>query len=80
MAMLRFCKAIRPAAGFAVDEAPTHSKHTAELFAMVLDNGRILDEVTCVSWVVTIHETMEAEFSLGELYEGVVHQDAAAVA
>jgi hypothetical protein len=45
MAMLRFCKAIRPAAGFAVAEAPSHSKHTAELFGMVRDNARILEEV-----------------------------------
>jgi len=41
MAMLRFCKA----PGFHVDEAPSHSKHTAKLYAQVRDNGRILDEV-----------------------------------
>jgi hypothetical protein len=39
MAMLRFCKTMVPAAGFAVDEAPSHSKHPAELFAMVRDNA-----------------------------------------
>jgi hypothetical protein len=38
-------KTIRPASGFNVDDAPTTSAHsTAELFAQVRDNGRILDD------------------------------------
>jgi hypothetical protein len=50
----RFCKAITGLLlVFAIDEAPSHTKHTAELFAMVRDNARIVDEVMCVSWVVT---------------------------
>jgi hypothetical protein len=41
--MLRLFKAIRPKEGYNVDEPPTHSKHTTELFAKVRNNGRILD-------------------------------------
>jgi hypothetical protein len=41
--MLRFSKAIRPASGFYVDEAPNTSPLTVELFAQVRSNGRILD-------------------------------------
>jgi hypothetical protein len=40
---LRLYKCIRPAAGFQVDEAPTNHPHTAELFATVHDNGRIIE-------------------------------------
>jgi hypothetical protein len=53
-------------AGFHVDQAPTTSRHTAELFASVRNNGRILDEVRCV---LGGNDTVEAEFSLAELYE-----------
>ena len=41
--MLRYYKAIRPAAGFNVDKAPTSAPITMELFATVRSNGRILD-------------------------------------
>jgi hypothetical protein len=64
--MLRFCKAIRPIAGFHVDQAPTNSRYTAELFATVRNNGRILDEVRCV---LGGNETVEADFPLAKLYE-----------
>jgi hypothetical protein len=37
-------KTIRPASGINVDDAPTTSAHTAELFAQVRNNGRILDD------------------------------------
>ena len=43
--MLRFYKAIRPAPGFYVDEAPNSSPLTVELFAQVRSNGRILDNI-----------------------------------
>ena len=65
-AMLRAGKPVRPAANFTEDEAPANNKHTAELFAMVRDNGRILDEVRCV---LGGNETLEAEFSLGNLFD-----------
>jgi hypothetical protein len=43
--MLRYYKAIRPASGFYVDEAPNTSPLTVELFAQVRSNGRILDNI-----------------------------------
>jgi hypothetical protein len=52
-----------------VDEPPTHSKHTTELFAKVRDNGRILDEFKCV---LGGSEVIEAEFSLSLLFEDPV--------
>jgi hypothetical protein len=61
--MLRLFKAIRPKEGYNVDDPPTHSKHTAELFARVRNNGRMLDEFKCV---------IEADFSLGMLFEDPV--------
>jgi hypothetical protein len=76
MAMLRFCKAIRPPAGFAVGRRGSLTQQThseAVRHGSGQRDGRILDEVTCVSWVHG-NETMEAEFSLGELFEGVVHR------
>jgi hypothetical protein len=42
--MLRFYKAIRPAPGFYVDEAPNNSPLSVE-FAQVRSNGRILDNI-----------------------------------
>jgi hypothetical protein len=67
--MLRLFKAIRPKQGFNVDEPPTSSKHTAALFAMVRNNGRILDEFKCV---LGGFEVIEADFSLGLLFEDPV--------
>jgi hypothetical protein len=46
--MLRLFKCIRPAAGFQVDEAPASNPHTAELFATVRENGRIIDDTGMV--------------------------------
>jgi hypothetical protein len=46
--MLRLYKAIRPAAGYSVDEAPNSHPRTAELFATVRNNGRVLDDVKIV--------------------------------
>ena len=47
-AMLRLYKAIRPAAGYSVDEAPNSHPRTAELFATVRNNGRVLDDAKIV--------------------------------
>jgi hypothetical protein len=46
--MLRLFKAIRPAPGYAVDEAPNSHPRTAEVFATVRNNGRILDDMKVV--------------------------------
>jgi hypothetical protein len=67
--MLRLFKAIRPKQGFHVDEPPTSSKHTAELFATVRNNGRILDEFKCV---LGGSEVVESDFSLGLIFENPV--------
>jgi hypothetical protein len=67
--MLRLFKAIRPKEGYNVDEPPTHSKHTAELFARVRNNGRMIDEFKCV---LGGSEVIEADFSLGLLFEDPV--------
>jgi hypothetical protein len=52
--MLTYFKALRPRPGYLVDKASNASPHTAELFATVRDNGRIL----------------EAKFEPGKLVEG----------
>jgi hypothetical protein len=67
--MLRLFKAIRPEEVYNVDEPPTHSKHTAELFAKVRNNGRILDKFKCV---LGGSEVIEADFSLGMLFKDPV--------
>jgi len=59
-------KAIRPKGGYNVDEAFTSKPHTAELFATVRDNGRILDDFRCV---VGGHAVFEASFELGKVME-----------
>ena len=41
--MLQYFKAIRPASGYNVDEAPNDRSITMELHAQVRNNGRILD-------------------------------------
>jgi hypothetical protein len=48
MAMLRLYKAIRPAPGYTMDEAPNSHPRTAELFATERNNGRILDDMKIV--------------------------------
>jgi hypothetical protein len=63
--MLRLYKCIRPAAGFQVDEAPTNRPHTAELFATVRDNGRIIDDTRMV---LGGSEILDAKFKLGRIF------------
>jgi hypothetical protein len=67
--MLRLYKAIRPASGYHTDQPPNTSKHTAELFAEVRDNGRILDNTRCVLGGTDI---LEAEISLAKMFEDPV--------
>jgi hypothetical protein len=64
--MLTYFMAIRPESGYSVDEAFTAKPHTAELFATVRDNGRILDDFQCV---VGGQEVFEASFELGKVME-----------
>jgi hypothetical protein len=45
---------------------PSHSEHTAELFAMVWDNGT--NPRRCDVCGLGGNETVEAEFSLGEMF------------
>jgi hypothetical protein len=42
--MWSYCKALRPSPGFNVDQPPNDDNYMAEIFAMVRDNGRILDD------------------------------------
>ncbi len=42
--MWNYCKALRSSPGFNVDQPPNDDKYTAEIFAMVRDNGRIMDD------------------------------------
>jgi hypothetical protein len=64
--MLTYFKAIRPRQGFTVVEPPTSIPHTAELFAQVRDNGRILDDFRCV---MGGHSIFEAQFELGQIID-----------
>ncbi len=52
--------------GFNVDEAPTDASYTAELFARVRSNGRILDDFKCVLGGT---DCLEVEFSLSKIFE-----------
>ncbi len=52
--------------GFNVDEAPNDASLTAELFATVRSNGRILDDFKCVLGGT---DCLEAEFNLAKLFE-----------
>jgi hypothetical protein len=61
-----FNKAIEPKSGYSVGEAFTAKPHTAELFATVRDNGRILDDFQCV---VGGHAVFEASLELGKVIE-----------
>jgi len=65
MNMLRAYKAIRPAAGFLVDGAPTTHKLTAELFALVRNDGRIGDQTRTV---LGGSEIIEGTFSCSLLF------------
>jgi hypothetical protein len=64
--MLTYFKALRPKSGYNVDEAYNAKPHTAELFATVRDNGRILDDFRCV---LGGHAVFEASFELGKVME-----------
>jgi hypothetical protein len=66
MALLRAYKAIRPAMGFTVDEAPKTNDFTAELFASVKNDGRIGDATRLVLGGRAI---LEANFKLGLIFE-----------
>jgi len=65
MAWLRLYKSVRPLPGFTVDEAPTNASLTAELFATVRDNGRIIDQTR---HVIGGSGSLEAVFPLGRIF------------
>ena len=69
MALLRAFKAIRPMAGFNVDEPPTTHAITAELFATVRSDGRIGDTTRMV---IGGRDVIEASFSLSAAFEDPV--------
>jgi hypothetical protein len=52
--------------GFNVDEAPNDASYTAELFATVRSNGRILDDFKCVLGGT---DCLEAEFNMAKIVE-----------
>ena len=64
MAMLQLYKAIRPAPGYSVDEAPNSHPRIAELSATVRNNGRILDDMKIVIGGTGI---LEANFKIEKL-------------
>ena len=72
MALLRAYKALRPAPGFLVDEPPTTHSYTAELFASVRDDGRIVD---VSRMVVGGNAILEASFKLGVIYDDPIMAD-----
>jgi hypothetical protein len=51
------------------NQPPNDDNYTAELFAMVRDNGRILDDFKCV---VGGTDILEAEFELSKLFNNPV--------
>jgi hypothetical protein len=57
---------MRPASGYHTDQPLNTSKHTAELFAEVIDNGRIMDSTRCVLGGTDI---LEAEISLAKMFD-----------
>jgi hypothetical protein len=69
--MLRLHKAIRPASGYHTDQPPNTSKHTAQLFAEVRDNGRKLNNSRCVLGGTDI---LEAGISLTKMFNDPVLQ------
>ena len=52
-----------------MDQPPNDDNYTAEIFAMVRDNGRILDDFKCVIGGTDI---LEADFSLNKLFSNPV--------
>ncbi len=74
--MSRLYKAIRPASGYHTDQPPNTSRHTAEPFAEVRDNGRILDNTR---FVLGGTDILEAEILVyysisGKHYSAVCHR------
>jgi hypothetical protein len=63
--MWNYCKALRSSPGFKVDQPPNDDNYTAELFAMVRDNGRIVDDF---KWVVGGTDILEADFQLNKIF------------
>ncbi len=55
--MWNYCKALRSSPAFNVDQPPNDDNYTAEIFAMVRDNGRIMDDFKCVVGGTDILET-----------------------
>jgi hypothetical protein len=62
--MLQYFKAIRPASGYNVDEAPSRGSITMELHAQVRNNGRILDGTR---HVLNGGQDLEAVFKMSKL-------------
>jgi hypothetical protein len=67
--MWNYCKALRSSPGFNVDQPPNNDSYTAELFAMVRDNGRIVDDFKCV---VGSTDILEADFQLKKIFTNPV--------
>jgi hypothetical protein len=67
--MLNYCKALMSSPGFNVDQPPNDENYTAEIFAMVRDYGRILNDFKCVIGGTDI---LEAEFSLSKLFINLI--------
>jgi hypothetical protein len=63
--MWNYCKALRSSPGFNVDQPPNDDNYTAEIFAMVRDTGRIVDDFKCVIGGTDILET---DFSLDKIF------------
>ena len=70
--MWRAYKSIRPALGFNNDQAPNTHPHTAELFAQIRSDGRIIDHNRVVMGGT---EPLEASFKLGQVYDDPVMSD-----
>jgi hypothetical protein len=65
-----YFKALRSSPGFHVDQPPNDDNYTAEIFATVRDNGRILDYFKCV---VDGTDILEAgDFCLSKLFNDSV--------
>jgi hypothetical protein len=60
---------LRSSPGFKVDLPPNSDNYTADIFAVVRDYGRILDDFKCVIGGTDI---LEAEFSLSKLFINLI--------
>jgi hypothetical protein len=65
--MWKFCKTPRAAPGFFVDQPPNDATYTAELFAQVRDNRRILDD-----FKIVLGGTDCLEANLGKIFNDPV--------